>query len=165
MNMQKKLAELLKKERESLNFTLKDVSNKVGFNNYQTLLSIEAGEREVKAWELATLASIYGRDIDYFLNFESTSSEDVRILWRSPESSPKKTFIERQFISICTRYQNLLNLLNESDSYNTGLKLTIDKHDLLTQNAFKNVENLASSYISLLKLGSRPACSLSKILE
>ncbi|MBU1339912.1 MAG: ImmA/IrrE family metallo-endopeptidase, partial [Acidobacteria bacterium] len=46
-----------------------------------------------------------------------------------------------------------------------GLKLTIDKHDLLTQNAFKNVENLASSYISLLKLGSRPACSLSKILE
>lgn len=163
--MQKKLAELLKKERESLNFTLKDVSNKLGFNNYQTLLSIEAGEREVKAWELATLASIYGRDIDYFLNFESTSSEDVRILWRSPESSPKKTLIERQFISICTRYQNLLNLLNESDSYNTGLKLTIDKHDLLTQNAFKNVENLASSYISLLKLGSRPACSLSKILE
>ncbi|MBU4352984.1 MAG: XRE family transcriptional regulator [Nanoarchaeota archaeon] len=165
MEIQNKLANLLKIERESLDFTLKDVSRKVGFNNYQTLLSIEAGEREVKAWELAKLASIYGRDIDYFLNFESTSSEDVRILWRSPESSPKKTLIERQFISICSRYQNLLNILSEAETGKNGLKLKIDKHALLSKNAIKNVEDLATDYINLLKLGARPACSLAKILE
>jgi|GEM_PF-124197 len=164
MNIQKKLANLLKKERESLDFTLKEVSKKLGFNNYQTLSSIEAGEREVKAWELAKLAEIYGRDIDYFLNLDLPQKE-VRVLWRNPETSSQKTLVERQFISICKRYQNLLNLLNEPDASNTGLKFKIDKYRLLAQDAFKYVENLASKYISILKLGYRPACLLPKILE
>ena len=43
MNTQKKLAYLLKKDRKSLQFTLKDVSERLGFNNYQVLSSIEAG--------------------------------------------------------------------------------------------------------------------------
>jgi transcriptional regulator with XRE-family HTH domain len=152
------------RERESLDFTLKEVSEKLGFNNYQTLSSIEAGERELKAWELAKLTKIYGRDMDFFLNFESLKRE-VRVLWRSPETSPQKTIVERQFISICKRYQNLLKLLGEPNILKTGSKLTIDKHELLTQDAFKYVENLASKYISVLKLGYRPACSLQKVLE
>lgn len=164
MNKQKNLANHLKKERESLDFTLKEVSEKLGFNNYQTLSSIEAGEREVKAWELAKLAEIYGRDIDYFLNIESPQ-RDVKILWRSPETSPQKTLVERQFILICKRYQNFLNLLGEFDTRNKGLKLKIDKHRLLAPNAFKYVENIASKYIRILEVGCRPACSLSKILE
>lgn len=164
MNIRKKLANLLKKERESLDFTLKEVSEKLGFNHYQTLSSIEAGERELKAWELAKLAKIYGRDIDYFLNLESPQ-RDVKILWRSPETSPQKTLVERQFISICKRYQNLLNLLGEPDTTNKGLKLKIDKHEFFTQDAFKYVDEFASSYIRILKLGYRPACSLPKILE
>ena len=164
MSIQKKLANRLKNERESLDFTLKEVSEKLGFNNYQTLSSIEAGEREVKAWELSKLASIYGRDMDFFLNLELPQKE-VRILWRSPEIIPQKTLIERQFISICKRYQNLLKLLDEPSSTNSGLKFKIDKHKLLTQDAFKYVEDLALSYVSILKLGCRPACSLAKILE
>lgn len=164
MNIQKKLANRLKKERESLDFTLKEVSGKLEFNNYQTLSSIEAGEREIKAWELAKLAEIYGRDIDFFLNLESIQKE-VRVLWRSPEASPQKTTVERQFISICKRYQNLIKLLEEPNTPKTGSNLNIDKHELLTQTAFKDVEDLANAYIRILDLGSRPACSLSKILE
>jgi Zn-dependent peptidase ImmA (M78 family)/DNA-binding XRE family transcriptional regulator len=164
MNIQKKLANLLKKERESLDFTQKEVSKKLGFNNYQTLSNIESGEREVKAWELVKLAEIYGRDINYFLNLESPKKE-AEILWRSPEKNPKKKLVERQFISICKRFQNLLNLLNEPDASNAGLKFEIDKHELLTQDSFKYIENLASKYISILKLGYRPASSLPKILE
>lgn len=164
MNIQKKLANHLKKERESLDLTLKEVAKKLGFNNYQTLSSIEAGEREVKAWELAKLAEVYGRDTNYFLNLEPPQT-DIRILWRSPETSPQKTLIGRQFISICKRYQNLLNLFNEPDASYTGLIFKIEKHRLLAQNAFKYVENLASKYIRILKLGYRPACSLPKILE
>ena len=164
MNIQKKLAKLLKDERESLDFTLKEVSEKLGFNNYQTLSSIEAGEREVKAWELAKLAKIYGRDIDYFLNLDLPQKE-IRILWRSPETSPKKAIVERQFISICENYQNLLKILNENNVPKTGSKINIDKHELLSQDAFKCVENLAFKYVSILNLGLRPACSLSKILE
>lgn len=164
MNIQQELAIRLKKDRESLDFTLKEVSEKLGFKNYQTLSSIEAGEREVKAWELAKLAVIYGRDIDFFMHLETTQKE-IRILWRSPEKSPKKTTIERQFISICNRYQNLLKLLNEPNTSKSGSKLNIDKHELLAKDAFKCVEDLACTYIRILKLGSRPACSLPKILE
>jgi len=165
MNIQKKLANCLKRERESLDFTQKEVSKKLGFNNYQTLSSIEAGEREVKAWELVKLAEIYGRDIDYFLNLELPETTFSRILWRSPETSPQKTLVERQFISLCKHYQNLLNLLNEPEVSYTGLIFKIEKHRLLAQDAFKYIENLASKYISILKLGYRPSCSLTKILE
>ncbi len=164
MNIQKVLANRLKKERESLDITLKEVSEKLEFNNYQTLSSIEAGEREIKAWELAKLAEIYGRDIDFFLNLESIQKE-VRILWRSRETSPQKTKVERQFISICKRYQSLLKLLEEPNTPKTGSKLNIDKHELLAKSAFKKVENLANAYIRILDLGSRPSCSLPKILE
>ena len=75
MTKQIELSDLLKNEREELGFTLKSVSKKMGFNNYQTLSSIEAGEREVKAWELSQLANIYGRDIEYFLSSDSAQSE------------------------------------------------------------------------------------------
>ncbi|MGM0466779.1 MAG: helix-turn-helix domain-containing protein, partial [Acidobacteriota bacterium] len=78
MDYQKKLGALLRKERESLDLTLTEVSKKLDFNHYQTLSSIEVGERQVKAWELAKLAEIYGRDIDYFLNLD-TSQEKTRI--------------------------------------------------------------------------------------
>ena len=37
-------ASLLKKERESLGLTLKEVSNKMGFSHYQILSSIESGQ-------------------------------------------------------------------------------------------------------------------------
>ena len=164
MNIQKKLANLLKQERESLDLTLKEVSKELGFNNYQTLSSIEAGEREVKAWELVKLAKIYGRDIDYFLNLDLPQKE-ARILWRSPETSSKKAIAERQFISICKNYQNLLKILDENNVPKTGSKINIDKHELLAPGAFKCVETIANRYISILNLGYRPACSLSKILE
>ena len=164
MNFQKELADRLKNERESLDFTLKEISKKLGFNNYQTLSSIEAGEREVKAWELAKLAEIYGRDIDFFLNLELDQKES-HILWRSQKSSPQKKNVERQFRLICGRYQNLLEHLQESNTSQTGSNLKIDKNDLLQKDAFKSVDNLASNYIRILNLGSRPACSFSKILE
>jgi len=164
MNYQKKLGELLRKERESLDLTLTEVSKKLNFNHYQTLSSIEVGEREVKAWELAKLARIYGRDIDYFLNM-GTSKEKSRILWRSPEESTQKSLIERQFLTICQRYHKLIELVGENESAKSVLTFKIDKHELISSNGINYVEDLASHYSDLLRLGSRPACSLTKILE
>jgi len=66
---------------------------------------------------------------------------------------------------ICHRYQRLIDLLGENESKNASLKFKIDKHELLSSDAFKYVEDLASNYSNLLKLGSRPAYSLTKILE
>jgi len=165
MDYQRKLGELLRKERESLDLTLTEVSKKMNFNHYQTLSSIEAGEREVKAFELDKLAEIYGRDIDYFLNL-GTLEKKSRILWKSPEQSTQKSLLERQFLLICRRYQKLIELVvGEKESTYTRLKFKIDKHELISGDGVKYVEDLASHYSNLLNLGSRPACSLTKILE
>ncbi|MBD3414360.1 MAG: helix-turn-helix domain-containing protein [Candidatus Aminicenantes bacterium] len=164
MDYQKKLGELLRKERESLDMTLVEVSKKLDFNHYQTLSSIEVGEREVKAFELAKLSQIYGRNIDYFLNL-GTLKEKSRILWKSPEQTTQKSLIQRQFLLICRQYHKLMELLGENESTNAPLKFKIDKHELLSESRFRYVEDLASHHSHILNLGSRPACSLSKILE
>ena len=164
MDYQKKLGELLRKERESLDLTLIEVSKKLNFNHYQTLSSIEVGEREVKAWELAKLSEIYGRDIDYFLNLEE-SRDKRRILWKSPEESMQKSLIEHQFLLICQSYQKLIELLGENEATNAILKFKIDKHELLSGDASKYVEDLAFNYSHILNLGSRPSCCLAHALE
>jgi len=164
MEEKNKIASILKNERELLGLTLKEVSQKIGFANYQTLSSIESGERGIKAWELAKLANIYGRDIDFFLLPEEGKNE-VKILWRNPEKIIKKKEIERKFLSLCEKYKNLLKLLGEKEQENKELLLHLPKNDLLNQKSFEYVANIATDYLRLLQLGSRPACSLAKILE
>ncbi len=163
MNDQKKLGKLLEKERDALDLTLTEVAREIGFNHYQTLSSIESGERDIKAWELAKLAGVYGRDLDYFL--KSEQPKETRILWRSPEESAQKKLMGSKFLSICRRYQNLIQLLGEKEKIKRTVKLSVDKHDLLLNAAYENVEALAAEYCKHLNLGSRPACSLTKVLE
>ena len=106
MNPKEILAKSLKKEREKLGLSLKDVTAKMGFPHYQTLGSIETGEREIKAWELAKLAKIYGRDIDYFLAGKE-NHEESKILWRSPGESSEKNEMRIKFLSFCRNYRHL----------------------------------------------------------
>ncbi len=159
-----KIAFLLKKERESLGLTLKEVSKKMEFLHYQTLSNIESGKRDIKAWELAKLANIYSRDIDFFFKPEK-KIEGYKILWRSPEENIKKEEIKRKFLNYCEKYKNLLLLLGEIEQENRKLFLNVNKNNLLTQNSFEYVSEIASKYSNLLQLGSRPSCSLVKILE
>jgi Zn-dependent peptidase ImmA (M78 family)/transcriptional regulator with XRE-family HTH domain len=164
MKETKIIASLLKKERESLGFTLKEVSEKIGFAHYQTLRNIESGEREIKAWELVKLSNIYGRGLNYFLWPEERKVE-AEILWRNPEQSTDKEEIKRKFLSFCEKYKNLLKLLGEKEQENKELLLPLSKNKLINQNSFEYVTKIASDYLNLLQLGSRPACSSAKILE
>lgn len=103
-----KLGERLKAVRDNLGFTLGEVSEKMGFNNYQTLSSIEDGSREVKAHELAALAKIYLKDINYFLNEDKVAEEKALIYWREAISDQKvKTLKEQEFLKYCNNYYQL----------------------------------------------------------
>ena len=53
------LADRLKRAREAAGLALSDAAARLGFQNYQTLSSIEKGEREVKANELILFAQTY----------------------------------------------------------------------------------------------------------
>ena len=55
----KNLARHLEKIRVSLGLSLTEAAKRLGFANYQTLRTIEAGEREVKVSELGKFAKIY----------------------------------------------------------------------------------------------------------
>ena len=162
MDKNKAIATYLKKERESLKYSLKQVTEKMGFSNYQTLSSIESGEREIKAWELAKLAEIYGRKIDYFLSSQAELAQP-RILWRNPEKTENKIEAERRFISFCQNYKRLLELTREED-----IKLPVlaqpEKNEF-KKGSFDYAIELAEEYRRTLNLGGRPAYSLPTVLE
>lgn len=164
MKSKNKIASLLKKERESLRLTLKEVSKKMGFAHYQILSNMESGRRKIKAWELVKLAQIYSRDIDFFFKPEE-EKEEYKILWRNPRENVKKEETKRKFLTFCKKYRDLLMLLGEREQENKELFLNIVGNNLKSQNSFEYVTKLASDYSVLYKLGSRPACSLVKILE
>ncbi len=162
MDKNKAIATLLRKERESLKYTLKDVSQKMGFSNYQTLSSIEAGEREIKAWELASLAEIYGRKSDFFLAEQKIASQP-RILWRDPAKTVNKIEAERRFISFCQNYKRLLELTKEEDI--KLLAFAQPGKNEFKKGGFDYVVELAEEYRRALNLGGRPAYSLTNVLE
>jgi Zn-dependent peptidase ImmA (M78 family)/transcriptional regulator with XRE-family HTH domain len=165
MDKNKAIAYLLKKERDSLNYTLKHVSKKMGFSNYQTLSSIEAGERDIKAWELVKLAEIYGRKIDFFISGQTGISQP-KVLWRDPSKTEQTIEAERRFLLFCQNYKRLLELTKED---NTKLPISPfsshDKIEFRSSRGFNYVVELSEECRRILNLGGRPAYSLSNILE
>ncbi|MCG2710697.1 MAG: XRE family transcriptional regulator [Thermodesulfovibrionales bacterium] len=162
MDRNKAIATLLRKERESLKYTLKDVSQGMGFSNYQTLSSIESGEREIKAWERARLAELYGKRIDYFLS-EQTEISQPKVLWRDPAKTENKTETERKFISFCLNYKRLLGLTTE-ENIKLPYNIQPDKTEF-KRGGFEYTVELAEELRRTLNLGGRPAYSLSNVLE
>jgi len=163
MDRNKVIASLLKKERESLKYTLKDVSQSMGFSNYQTLSSIESGEREIKAWELSKLAEIYGRKIDYFIHGQSGYSQP-RVLWREPIKTEGTIEAQRRFLLFCENYKRLLELTNEAD-IKSASPLPLSNKKEFKKGGFHYVDEFAEECQHVLNLGRRPAHSLPNVLE
>lgn len=158
-NFNKTLGQRLRQVRTQLGLTLQEVSKQMGFNNYQTLSSIEEGVRQTKASELAKLAKIYLRDISFFLNPERVKETEPIVVWRI---RPEKDKIKRQnFLKYCYNYHDLEKRL-DLDSKSTLLRLP---HLTAADFNYKQIRGIAAKYCNSLQLGARPACTLEKILE
>jgi Zn-dependent peptidase ImmA (M78 family)/transcriptional regulator with XRE-family HTH domain len=157
------IAERLKKERESLSYKLKDVAQKMGFENHQVLGNIESGKRPLKASELVQLSGLYGRNIDFFLREQSQAP---RVLWRDPAKTEETIMAERKFIEICQGYRKLLSLTQEgrNTDYSFPILCAPNKQAIL-QRGFQYVAELAEQTRKMLDLGARPAHSLADVLE
>ncbi len=165
MNRTKAIGALLKKERESLNYSLKYVTEKMGFQHHQILSKIEKGTREIKAWELVKLVEIYGRKIDFFLSGQQEVTQTSRVLWREPERTSETIQAERKLLLFCENYKKLLELTGENYT-----KTTFSPMSTVTKENFKNgkfdfVVELAERYRNQLNLGGRPSYSLCSVLE
>ncbi|MBI4712472.1 MAG: ImmA/IrrE family metallo-endopeptidase [Planctomycetes bacterium] len=159
------LGKRLKDERERLDLTQKQVAEELGFNNYQSLLDIELGKREVKAWELAKLARIYQRNFDYFLE-ETAGTPPVqsKILWRA--QSAKTPLIEQRFLHYIENYEKLERMVGgKQEKFKPISKWNTEEKSNFRKQPYSSIEELAKRYYHELNLGSRPACSFAKILE
>jgi len=154
------LGKRLKKVRETLGFTLEEVSEKMGFNDYQTLSSIEKGERKLKAFELATLAKIYLRDISYFLN-PAQEEEKIVVLWRAYSGDNACKLKEQEFLKYCDNYYDLEERLGIDHRFSLRQLDNMTPDDF----NFEKIREIASEYYNQMLLGSRPACILEKVLE
>ena len=154
----------LKVEREALNLTLQYVAGQIGFNNYQTLSSIESGERPARAWELMKLAQLYRRSMEFFLRPEEPEQQKQHVLWREPAQTEKTALVERKFLNLYENFSKLKELAGETESSNITFPIAADASNLRKEQ-FRYVEKLADEYRRLLDLGGRPACALSSALE
>ena len=155
----KNLACRLQKIRVSLGLSLTEAAKRLGFANYQTLRSIEAGEREVKVSELGKFAKIYYYSISDLLG-QSEEDFSYNFLWRNlPQDNNIKKETEGKLANICKQYTLFEKLLN--------LKPKKRLPELTRDDIRDNVSlsNRADDVRNCLGLGSRPACTLQQILE
>lgn len=153
------LALRLKAARETTGLSLGDAATRLGFPSYQTLSSIENGQREVKVSELARFARIYFYNLSDFLA-EQASQSECPILWRNPpEAEEQKKQAQREIFSLCEQYHVLEKLL--------GIKSEKGFMEVTRESINSNqaINRLAKETRNLLGLGQRPACSLQKVLE
>jgi Zn-dependent peptidase ImmA (M78 family)/transcriptional regulator with XRE-family HTH domain len=158
------IGNLLRSERIKLGYSLKDVAQFMQYNNYQTLSSIESDTRELKAWELSKLASIYKKPINFFTEMKDVT-EEPRVLWRKSFESVGQVKIERDFLAYCNNYKRLLELTNETNDFIESLPIRRPDKQKLKQSGYSYVEEIADECHRILNLGAKPAYSLVNILE
>lgn len=150
----------IKLAREAAGFTLSEAANRVGFNHYQTLSAIEKGSRNITAHELSSMASLYGKSLDYF--FEPDVSPEPPLLWRKVGDIPVKS-VERRFLIFLENYTRLENLFGLKRRWKAVQK-SYAKSDFAAE-GFRLTEKLGVEISNMLGLGARPAANLLNILE
>ena len=155
----KEIASHLKTARKSLGLTLVEAAKRLGFPSYQTLKSLEDGQREIKASELLKFSKVYFVSIGRLLGEKEIQLGNT-FLWRKPPQVKSKKQIEAEISYRCEQYNLLEKLLNLKAKRIQLFNVTID--DISSNN---DVDNLSERFCDSLSLGSRPAFTLQKVLE
>ena len=155
----KEIASHLKTARKSLGLTLVEAAKRLGFPSYQTLKSLEDGQREIKASELLKFSKVYFVSIGRLLGEKEIQLGNT-FLWRKPPQVKIKKQIEAEISYRCEQYNLLEKLLNLKAKRIQLFNVTID--DISSNN---DVDNLSERFCNSLSLGCRPAYTLQKVLE
>ena len=163
MNVDKSIGERLKKGREELGISQKELAEKVGYKSGQTISTIEKGSRSLKASELNKLADAIFKDVNYLLSPTSPKTKP-EVLWRKAGSCviEGNRDYEGYFSQKCGQYYHLEKLLGiERDKQLRQIEIKIrgDERD------FDWAEETALAISKSLDLGIRPAASILKVLE
>ena len=153
----KNIGEKIRQLRNRLNLSQQDFAEQVGISSFQTISDIEKGERELKAYELATFARVLRVNTNELLTQEKII-EKAYVLWRDePTDFHLK---EANFIKHCENYFKLEQFCNCV----IHIELPQKKVDFETID-YDEAELLADEILNKLNLGSSPAENLENVLE
>ncbi|KXB06575.1 hypothetical protein AKJ54_01265, partial [candidate division MSBL1 archaeon SCGC-AAA382K21] len=130
-NNSSNITENIRKRRKELGFTQKDLAEKMGFDNHQTVSDIERGKRDLKASELAAIANILRTSTNKLLKGVETFHGSP-VLWRKEPKDKKEK--EAIFREKCEQYHFLERVLGKKQE--TKLSSPVE-------NPLKNPKNLA----------------------
>lgn len=143
--------------RQKRGLAQQELSERMNFNNRQTLSDIERGERKVKPAELKRFAEVLDVPVMAFLD-AFVPAVDVQFSWRtSNEHEALASFEERG--------RNLLNLLTSLRSKLDIPPAILSSLPLGERNSFEQAQNAAEMLVADYELGARPARNLSKLYD
>lgn len=155
-----RIAPRIRGARESCGFTQQELADKIGFKSGQIISAIEKGEREVKAFELYSIAKALYRDVSYFLK-EDGEEKTYRVMWRG-DAEDKVKEKEAYFFNKCKQYYHLEQLNDETpESRLPQFDFELGDKD----EGYEKAEFIANEVYNVLNLGPRPAVVLESILE
>src|SRR5579859_8018499 len=154
----KQLGRRVREEREKCGLTQHDLADKLQWKSHATVVALEAGERELKVFELSQLARILHMNMNDFFSESKASSV---VLWRKKPKAQRK-LLERRF-SLRSEEMNFLEIILK-DKLPQLRPLPRKELNLRTADLFWANE-LADSIRRELDLGSLPAATLFPRLE
>jgi Zn-dependent peptidase ImmA (M78 family)/transcriptional regulator with XRE-family HTH domain len=152
------LAREIRTRRKALRLTQGELAADVGFSTAQIVSDIERDQREVKAWELVKIARALHATVDELLGIGEAVTP-VRVLWRRGSSAASRN-VEEKFLERARRFA----LLEKWNGLPPSRQLPQQefKPDAAT---FGDVARMAVAVGRVLDLGSRPAASLTSVLQ
>jgi len=144
--------------RIRLSYTQDQLAKESGLSSPQIISQIEKGERDLKAWELFTIAKALYLEISELLSEESSLA--INVLWRQAPASGRE-IIEAEFLRRCQQYA-LVEKLCECTI--EKVLPVYDDVDLTTM-SYDEANRLGERLWEELNLGNRPAYSLRSLLE
>jgi XRE family transcriptional regulator, fatty acid utilization regulator len=161
----RRLGMRIQKLRIDNGLSQKELARLAGFSAHQTISMIEQGRRGIKAWEAQSLAIALHTDIDSLLSPEPGQAPAAPVLWRAltgrrARVGSRQRRIEAQFVHKLSEYARVERLC--------GLEASqwLDEFEWNWKNPSPlQADKLAHAVAESLGLGSRPAFSLTRLLE
>jgi XRE family transcriptional regulator, fatty acid utilization regulator len=152
------IGERLRIAREACGMRQAEAAKSLGIAE-SGISEMETGVREPRASQLAALARLYNRSVDFF--FRDVPVAEELVLWRGePSDESVARRIRREFLSLCETYERLEALLGPRP----GAALPEERGPREAY-GFPQAEALASKIWKLFELGAAPSESLRLVLE
>ncbi|MCD6578961.1 ImmA/IrrE family metallo-endopeptidase, partial [bacterium] len=152
----------IRMEREKMGLTLQKLARKAGYNNYQTLLSIEKGERQITMDDLMRISKALSLSIDYLMTEPEEKTEIA--IWRKCNNPEKCKEYENLLKKYCYFFKNINKLLKIDYELFEPLSNTYFRSINLS-NYYKFAQKLADKIREDYNLGEFPAGNIIETLQ